>query len=50
MKKDKNFNYKFYINCNKLIAYKRYGNLIDENRHVIGTTIWFDEYWRFHNG
>lgn len=44
------FNYNFYINRNKQIAYEKYGNLINGNRCVIGATIWFDEYWRYHNG
>lgn len=47
---DKKFDYKFYINRNRQVAYARYGNLIDENRHVTGTEIWFDECWRVHNG
>lgn len=46
----KEFNYNFYINRNKEVAYARYGNLINENRCVAGTEIWFDEYWRIHNG
>ena len=42
--------YNYYINRNKEIAYARYGNLIDKNRRVKGTDIWFDEFWRYHNG
>lgn len=44
------FDYNFYANRNRQIAYEKYGNLIDKNRHVIGTLIWFDKYWRYHYG
>lgn len=44
------FDYEYYTNRNKEIAYARYGNLIDENRCVKGTDIWFDNFWRVHTG
>ena len=43
------FDYDVYIRRNELKAKSRYGNLIDKNRRVSGTNIWFDEKWRFHN-
>lgn len=45
---EKPFDYEWYIQRNKEIAMKRYGNLLDENRRVKGTNIWFDDYWRIH--
>lgn len=44
------FNYEYYTNRNKEIAYARYSDLIDENRCVVGTNIWFDEFLRYHDG
>lgn len=44
------FDYEYYVNRNKEIAYASYGDLIDENRSVVGTNIWFDKFWRYHNG
>lgn len=43
------FDYDVHIRRNELKAKSRYGNLIDKNRRVSGTDIWFDEKWRFHN-
>lgn len=37
-----------YIERNRKVAMERYGILLDENRRVSGTDIWFDEEWRFH--
>ena len=42
------FDYNFYINRNKTVALNKYGSRIDSERRVIGTDIWFDEFWRFH--
>lgn len=44
------FDYNWYIERNHQIAYTRYGNLIDKDKRVAGTNIWFDEFWRYHNG
>lgn len=48
--KMKKFDREFYIERNKSIAMSRYGKLIDENRRVKGTDIWFDETWILHRG
>lgn len=42
------FDYDFYVHRNKLTALNKYGSRIDSERRVIGTDIWFDEFWRFH--
>lgn len=39
-----------FIKRNRDLAIKRYGDLLDENRRVKGTDIWFDECWRMHRG
>ena len=49
MKKNKwDFDYDFYIKRNEQVAMEKYGELLDENRRVIGTNIWFDDCWRIH--
>ena len=49
MKKNKwDFDYDFYIKRNEQIAREKYGELLDENRRVVGTNIWFDDCWRIH--
>ena len=40
----------FYIKRNEESARKLYGDLLDENRRVKGTDIWFDYVWRIHIG
>lgn len=45
-----NFDPTPYIERNRKVAMERYGILLDENRRVSGTDIWFDDYWRFHRG
>ena len=42
------FDYDWYIERNKEIAMKQYGDRLDENRRVKGTNIWFDDWWRIH--
>lgn len=37
-----------FVNRNRAVAIARYGDLLDENRCVKGTDIWFDGYWRMH--
>ena len=44
------FDFDYFIERNHDVALLIYGNLIDDNRCVKGTDIWFDEYWRVHNG
>ena len=44
------FNPQLYVKRNREVALRRYGNLLDENRKVVGTDIWFDEMWRLHRG
>lgn len=44
------FDREFYINRNKEIAVHLYGDLLDENKKVRGTDIWFDDAWRLHQG
>lgn len=39
-----------FVKRNRDVAIARYGNLLDENRCVKGTDIWFDGYWRMHRG
>ena len=39
-----------FVKRNRDVAIARYGNLLDENRCVKGTDIWFDGYWRMHMG
>ena len=39
-----------FVKRNRAIAIARYGDLLDENRCVRGTDIWFDGYWRMHRG
>lgn len=39
-----------FIKRNRDVAVSRYADLLDENRSVKGTDIWFDEYWRMHIG
>lgn len=39
-----------FIKRNRSVAIARYGDLLDENRRVKGTDIWFDGYWRMHRG
>ena len=49
MKRNKGcFDYDFYIKRNEQVAKEKYGKLLDENRRVIGTDIWFDNCWRLH--
>lgn len=45
-----NFDPTLYIERNRKVAMERYGILLDENRRVSGTDIWFDDKWRFHKG
>lgn len=45
-----NFDPTPYIERNRKVAMERYGILLDENRRVSGTDIWFDDEWRFHKG
>ena len=37
---------KAFIQRNKETAIGRYGHLLDENRNIIGTNHYFDEFWR----
>lgn len=39
-----------FVKRNRAVAIARYRNLLDENRRVKGTDIWFDGYWRMHKG
>ena len=39
-----------FVKRNRAVAISRYGDLLDENRRVKGTDIWFDGYWRMHRG
>ena len=39
-----------FVKRNRDVAISRYGELLDENRRVKGTDIWFDGYWRMHKG
>ena len=49
MKNNKgNFDYDFYIKRNEQVAKEKYGSRLDKNRRVIGTNIWFDDWWRIH--
>ena len=40
----------YYIKRNEETARVLYGDLLDENRRVEGTDIWFDWDWRIHIG
>lgn len=42
----KPFDYDFYIQRNKEVALKTFGQLMDENRSIAGTDYYFDELWR----
>ena len=44
----KGFDYDFYIKRNEQVARKKYGKRLDDNRRVVGTNIWFDDWWRLH--
>ena len=44
----KPFDWEYCIQRNKEVAMKRYVNLLDKNRQVKGTNIWFDDCWRIH--
>ena len=44
------FDREFYIARNRAVALHLYGDLLDENRRVRGTDMWFDDAWRFHRG
>lgn len=46
----KRINEEFYVKRNEESARERYGDLLDENRRVKGTDIWFDWRWRIHVG
>ena len=39
-----------FVKRNHDVAIARYRDLLDENRRVKGTDIWFDGYWRMHKG
>lgn len=38
----------YYIKRNEETARLIYGNKINTNREVEGTSIWFDVFWRIH--
>lgn len=44
------FDMEFFIKRNHDVAIQKYGELLDENRCVKGTDIWFDACWRMHKG
>ena len=44
------FDVAFYVQRNKETAIRLFGNKLEENtRKVKGTSIWFDEFWRYNN-
>lgn len=44
------FDIEYYVNRNRIAALNRFGSLLDSNRRVKGTDIWFDQNWVFHKG
>ena len=42
------FDIDFYIKRNEQVAKRIYGDRLDEDRRVKGTSIWFDSFWRIH--
>lgn len=50
LKANKQFDPEPYIQRNRERALAHYGALLQEDRSVAGTDVWFDECWRFHRG
>ena len=41
-----NFDIELLVEIHRQTAISLYGNMLDKNKNVIGTDLYFDEFWR----